>query len=99
MNYLFGDSVESNITFDFLALLREVIDSAVVIAESELSLASTIERRGIREMETAALIDAIDDLGQRTVELVGPVAKDQASTPVGRCASSIASAIKGAVER
>ncbi|MDB4958260.1 MAG: hypothetical protein JWO36_5829 [Myxococcales bacterium] len=99
MNYLFGDSAESDLDYDFLAFLREVIDSAVVMAESELSLASTVERRRIRETETAAVIAAVDDLGKRAVDLVGPVAKEQASAPVGRCATSIVSAIKGAVER
>jgi hypothetical protein len=99
MNYLFGDSTESNVDFNYLAFVPEVIDSAVVLVEAELALVTTVERRRILDKETLAAIGAVDDLGKRAAELVVPIAKDQAATPVGRCAASIAAAIREAVER
>ncbi|TMQ03250.1 MAG: hypothetical protein E6J90_08755 [Deltaproteobacteria bacterium] len=99
MRYLFGDSTESDLEFDYLAFLREVIDCAVVMAECEVTLGVTVEDRRTRELETAAVIAAVDDLGRRASQLVGPVASEQASAPVGRCAAAIAAAIREAVER
>jgi hypothetical protein len=99
MNYLYGDSTESNLDFNYLAFLREVIDCAVVMAESEVALATTVERRRVLDKDTSAVIAAVDELGKRATELVGPIAKDQGATPVGRCAASIATAISAAVER
>ena len=99
MRYLYGDSSESDLEFDYLAFIREVIDCAVVMAECEVTLAVTVEGRRTREQETAAVIAAVDDLGKRVGLLVGPVAKDQASTPVGRCAAAIGAAIRDAVDK
>jgi len=96
--YLFGDSTESNLDFNFLAFLREVIDTTVALAECEVLLATTIEHRRTREIEADALIAAVDEFGERAARLVGPVAKDQTGTPVGRCAASIASSIRDAVK-
>lgn len=98
MLYLFGDSTESNLDFNFLAFLREVIDTTVVLAECEVLLATTIEHRRTREIEADALIAAVDEFGERAGRLVGPVAQEQTGTPVGRCAASIASSIRDAVQ-
>lgn len=99
MLYLFGDSTESNLDFNFLAFLGEVIDASVVLADSEVLLAATIERRRIRQLEADALVAAVEDFGRRATLVVAPVAKDQTATPVGRCAASIATAIREAVDR
>lgn len=99
MRYLFGDSTESELEFDYLAFLREVIDCAVVMAECEVTLAVTVEDRRARELETAAVVAAVEDLGRRAAQVVGPPASDQASTPVGRCAAAIAAAIREAVDK
>jgi hypothetical protein len=96
--YLFGDSTESNLDFNFLAFLREVIDTTVVLAECEVLLATTIEHRRTREIEADALVAAVDEFGERAARLVGPVAKEQTGTPVGRCAASIATSIRDAVK-
>jgi hypothetical protein len=97
--YLFGDSTESNLDFNFLAFLPEVIDAAVVLAECEVLLAATVERRHTRQAEAERLIADVEEFGKRAAQFVGPIAKDQAGTPVGRCAASIAMAVRGAVER
>ncbi len=99
VQYLFGDSTESKLDFDYLAFLREAIDCAVVMLECEVALAATVERRRVRQTETDAVVSAIDELGRRATQLVVPVAQGQADTPVGRCAASVATAIKEAVER
>jgi hypothetical protein len=99
LRYLFGDSSESDLEFDYLAFTREVIDCAVVMAECEVTLGVTVEDRRTRERETAATIAAVEELGKRASQLVGPVAKDQAGMPVGRCAAAIATAIREAVDR
>lgn len=98
MLYLFGDSTESNLDFDYLAFLREVIDCAVVMLECEVALATTLERWRTRQVETDALVAAVDEFGKRATQLVGPVAQEQAGTPVGRCAASVVTAIKETVE-
>jgi hypothetical protein len=99
VRYLFGDSTESDLEFDYLAFLREVIDSAVVMVECEVTLGVTVEDRRTRELETASVVAAVEDLGKRATQVVGPMASDQPSTPVGRCAAAITAAIQGAVER
>src|SRR3954466_9771344 len=99
LRYLFGDSTESELEFDYLAFLREVIDCAVVMVECEVTLGVTVEDRRAREVETASAVAAVEDLGKRATQLVGRVAGDQPTTAVGRCAASIAAAIHEAVER
>jgi hypothetical protein len=99
LRYLFGDSTESELEFDYLAFLREVIDCAVVMAECEVTLGVTVEDRRMRELETAAVVAAVVELGRRAAQVVGPPGSDQASTPVGRCAAAIATAIREAVDR
>ena len=49
MRYLFGDSTESELEFDYLAFVREVIDCAVVMAECEVTLGVTVEDRRTRD--------------------------------------------------
>src|SRR5262252_7056425 len=92
LRYLFGDSTESELEFDYLAFLREVIDCAVVMAECEVTLGVTVEDRRARELETAAVIAAVEELGKRATQVVSPPAGDPATTPVGRCAAAIATA-------
>jgi hypothetical protein len=99
MRYLMGDSSESNLDFNYLAFLREVIDCAAVLAEAEVTLASNVDYGRTREKETAAVVAAVEDLGKRATQLVGPVAKEQGATPVGRCAALIANAVREAVEK
>jgi len=99
VRYLFGDSTESDLEFDYLAFIREVIDCAVVMAECEVTLGVTVEDRRSRELETASVIAAVGDLGTRVSQLVAPVAADQPATAVGRCATQIATAIRDAVDK
>ena len=99
MRYLLGDSSESNLDFNYLAFLREVIECAAVLAEAEVTLASNVDYGRTREKETAAVVAAVEDLGKRATQLVGPVAKEQGGTPVGRCAALIANAVREAVEK
>ena len=99
VRYLFGDSSESDLEFDYLAFLREVIDCAVVMAECEVTLAATVEGRRSRELETASVVAAVEELGKRVSQLVGPTGDPPAATPVGRCAAAITAAIRDAVDR
>jgi len=99
LRYLFGDSTESELEFDYLAFLREVIDCAVVMAECEVTLAVTVEDRRTRELETAAVVASVEELGRRAAQVVGPPAGEPVSTPVGRCATAIATAIRDAVDK
>jgi hypothetical protein len=99
VRYLYGDSTESDLEFDYLTFLREVIDCAVVMAECEVTLGVTVEDRRARELETASVVAAVEDLGKRATQVVSPVAGDPPTTAVGRCAASITAAIHDAVER
>jgi hypothetical protein len=97
MRYLFGDSTESELEFNYLAFLREVFDSAVVLLEAETTLEGNRDKRDRREAETGGLIRAVEELGKDALGLVEPVAKEQPKTPAGRAAASIAAAAREAV--
>jgi hypothetical protein len=99
VRFLYGDSTESNLEFNYLAFLREVIDCSVVLVENELSLARTLERRRERERDAAALVGEIEELGRSAGQLSQRVAKEQADAPLGRAAAAIAAAASQAVER
>jgi len=99
VSYLYGDSSEANIDFNYLAFLREVIDAAAVLVETEVAIGAGVDRMRAREADAAQQVVAVEDLGRRLTTLVTPVAKDQPTAPVGRCASSIATSIRDAVER
>ena len=99
MPFLFGDSTESKLGFDYLAFLREVIDCAVVMLECEMALVASGERWRARQTDAEGLVAAVDEFGKRASQLVVPVAQEQGATPVGRCAASVAAAIKESVER
>jgi hypothetical protein len=99
MRYLFGDSTESNLDFNYLAFLREVVDCAVVLVECDVKLAALDERKRTREREWEATLAAVADFGKRAAEFVNPVAQQQAGTAVGRTAAGIADAIRVAVDR
>ncbi|HEY5924209.1 MAG TPA: hypothetical protein VIV11_21175 [Kofleriaceae bacterium] len=98
MRYLFGDSTESNLDFNYLAFLREAIDCAVVLVQCDVTLAEYAERKRTQERESETALAAIADFGKRAAEFVAPVADDKAGTPVGRCAAAVAAAIRDAVE-
>jgi hypothetical protein len=99
VGYLFGDSTESGLDFNYLAFLREAVDCAVALVECDLALANIAERKRAREREMEAELAAIVELGRRATDLVHPVARDQKGVAVGRCAAAITTAIREAVER
>ena len=94
MRYLLGDSSESGLEFNYLAFLREVMDCSVVLVEHETALAAARDRRKAREQDATAQAQAIEELGKRAQALFGPIAKENADSPLGRCASAIASATR-----
>jgi hypothetical protein len=97
VSYLLGDSSGPALEFNYLAFLREIVDSAVVLLEAEGTLTANATRRDARANESAGLIRAVEELGKDAAALVEPVAKEQPKAPVGRCAAAIAKAIKEAV--
>jgi hypothetical protein len=99
VGYLFGDSTESGLDFNYLAFLREAVDCAVALVECDVTLATVAERKRVRERETETELAAVVELGRRSTDLVNPVARDQKDTAVGRCAAAITTAIRDAVER
>jgi hypothetical protein len=99
VGYLFGDSTESGLDFNYLAFLREAVDCAVAMVECDVTLASVAEQKRAREREMDGELAAVAALAQRAADLVSPVAKEQTATAVGRCAAAIATAIREAAER
>ena len=97
MRYLLGDSSESGLDFNYLAYLREVLDCSVVLIEHESALAVAKERRKARESDAHGQVQAIEDLGKRAAQLFGPIAKDHASSPLGRCAAAIGGSTRDAI--
>lgn len=99
MGYLFGDSTQSGLDFNYLAFLREAVDCVVTLVECDVALSTVAERKRTREREMETELAAVAELGKRAAEVVNPVAKDQKDTGAGRCAAAIATAIREAVER
>lgn len=98
MRYLLGDSTDSDLQFNYLTFLREVIDAGVVLLEAERTLGTNAERRQTRASESAGMIRAVEELGKDAEAVVDPIMKEQPKTPAGRCAAAIAKAIKEAVD-
>ena len=98
MKYLLGDSTDSDLEFNYLTFLKEVVDCAVVLLEAEGTLVANVERRNARAAESAGQIRAVEELGKDAASLVDPIAKEQPKLPAGRCAAAIAKAIKDAVD-
>jgi hypothetical protein len=98
VKFLLGDSTESDLEFNYLTFLREVVDSAVVLLEAEGTLGENVEKRTTRASESAGMIRAVEELGKDAAALVDPVAKEQPKTPAGKCAAAIGKAIKDAVD-
>lgn len=94
-----GDSTESGLGFNYLAFLKDVIDCSVVLLENEGVIASSGERRRSCERDAAAVIAALGEIGRRTLDLVEPVAEEHSDNAIGRCATSIATSAREAVER
>ncbi len=96
MNYLYGDSSESDLGFNFLAFIREVVDCAVVLVEHEATLGSN-DRRRAKEKEATLTVQSIEELGRHSAALFDPVVKEYADTPVGRAATSITTAVRDVI--
>src|SRR4051794_34867048 len=99
VKYLYGDSTDSGLDFNYLAFLRDVIDCAVVLVENEATLASTIDHRRVREKDAIALIAAVEEFGKTATQLAQPVVREHGEAPVGRAAAAIVAAAKQAVDR
>ena len=99
VGYLFGDSTQSGLDFNYLAFLREAVDCAVALVECDVALGTIADQKAAREREMETELAAVAHLAKRADELVSPIAKEQAATAVGRCAAAIAASIREAVER
>ncbi len=98
MGYRLGDSTATNVDFNYLAFLREVIDCAVVLLETEATLNVNLEKRQTRASEWSGMIRAVEELGIEATSVVDSIVKEQPKTPAGRCAAAIAKSIKDAVD-
>ncbi len=99
MRYLLGDSSDAGIEVNYLALLKDVIDCAVVLLEHEGTIASASDRRRGFEKEAAVVLAALGELSQRTTELAEVVATEQGENAIGRCALAIVTATREAVAK
>jgi hypothetical protein len=96
VNYLYGDSSESDLGFNYLAFIREVVDVAVVLVEHEVAVGSS-DRRRAKEKESALQIQSIEELGRHSAALFDPVVKEYADSPVGRAAGAITAAVRDVI--
>ena len=99
MRYLFGDSTESALEFNYLAFLRDAIDACVVIVQADAGLAAGRERKAARERAASEAIGAVEAFGKSAVHLAEPVARGSTEAPVGRAAASVVVAANDAVRR
>lgn len=99
MRYLFGDSTESALEFNYLAFLRDALDACVVVLQSDAGLASGRDRKQARERAASEAVHAVEAFGKTAHQLAEPVAHGAPETPVGRAAAAVAHAATDAVRR
>jgi hypothetical protein len=99
MRYLFGDSTESALEFNYLAFLRDAVDACVVFLQSDAGLSSGRERKAARERAASEAIHAVEAFGKSAHQLAEPVAHGSPETPVGRAAAAVQHAATDAVRR
>lgn len=99
MRYLFGDSTESALEFNYLAFLRDAVDACVAILHSDAGLAAGRERKAARERAASEAIHAVEAFGKAAHQVAEPVAHGSPETPVGRAAAAVQHATTDAVRR
>ncbi len=92
MRYLFGDSTESALELNYLALLRDSVEFAATVLAADVALDAGRERKALRERACAEQVKAVEEFARSVVKLVEPVATGSKDAPVGRCAAAIAQA-------
>jgi hypothetical protein len=99
MRYLFGDSTESALEFNYLAFLRDAVEACVAILQSDAGLAAGRERKAARERTASEAIHAVEAFGKAAHQVAEPVAHGSPDTPVGRAATAVQHATTDAVRR
>jgi hypothetical protein len=99
MRYLFGDSTDSSLEFNYLAFLRDALDACVTILQSDAGLVAGRERKQARERAASEAIHAVEAFGKAAHQLAEPIAHGSPDSPVGRAATSVQHAATDAVRR
>jgi hypothetical protein len=97
MRYLFGDSSESDLDVNYLALLRDAVDFGVAVLVADAGLIAAREKRLVRDKESVEAARSVEEFGKAAAALTEPLAAGDA--PINRCAASIAHAAADAVKR
>src|SRR5579862_3377370 len=103
MKYLYGDSSESPLDFNFIQTLRDTVEFGVQVLQAEQRMLAETgkasERRAAGDAELAR-VEALAGLVQRTLEEASRVTPE---SPSGRCAAAIMKAAtdlsRGEMER
>src|SRR5688500_7257938 len=99
VTFLFGDSTESTLEFNYLAFLRDAIDFAVAVLQRDAALVAGRARRPARARAATEAAQAVEAFGRTALQLTEPVAKGSPDAPVGRAAASVGHAAGEAVRR
>src|SRR5579862_6497922 len=97
MRYLFGDSSESDLDVNYLALLRDAVDFGVAVLLADAGLVASRDKRAVRERDSGEAARAVEDFGKAAALLTDPLVGGDA--PLNRCAAAIAQASQDAVKR
>lgn len=99
MTYLYGDSTESNLSCNYLELLRMALDACVDLVRAEGALLAVRQRRRTAERDAGEELAHIEKLGAGVGRLLEEDLHDTGESPVGRMAATIAEATTEARRR
>lgn len=96
MNYLYGDSTPSNLTSNFLELLRDALDFAVFVVQADQRIKEGKEKARALTEEARAEIERLERFIAHVTGAVQTADKGAADSPTAHCATRLTEALGGA---
>jgi hypothetical protein len=95
MKYLYGDSSPSPLDVNFIQTIRETVDFAVVVLQTEQQMQAELGRSAERRRAADAELARVEGLPVLVQRALDEAARSASESPAGRAASAI---IKSAIE-
>lgn len=95
MTYLYGDSTESGLSSNFLELLRDALDLAVVVLEADESIAAGRAEIARLQAEADAELARLDAFEAFVSDAIGRAEKGAEGSPTALCAASVSELLEG----
>ncbi len=96
MRYLYGDSTESNLSSNFLELLRDAIDFAVFVLQADESIKAGKAKITQLSEEATAELARLDAFTTGVQHAIDAGEKGADGSPTALCASQVADLLAGA---